>query len=207
MSKQKQQDILKEARKELKVRLDPKRYSHAKSVSDTAVQLAKVYGVDKDKARLAGLLHDWDKEYTDEEIRARVRSLRMSVDVHVYEEMPRLLHGPTAAVALKQRFPEIDNDVLQAIARHTSGAVHMSDLDMVIYIADVIEPLRTYKEIDTLRALVGKVSLEELFFTTYKQILEHLIDKKHRIHPDTVTIWNYYASRAKRTAARKGARD
>lgn len=207
MSKQRQQDILKEARKELKLRLAPKRYEHAKSVSETAVLLAKTYGVDKDKARLAGLLHDWDKEYTDKEIRARVRELRMSVDVRVYEEMPRLLHGPTAAIALKQRFPEIEDEVLQAIARHTSGAVHMTDLDMIIYIADVIEPLRTHGGIDTLRGLVGKVSLEALFFTTYKQILGYLIEKNHRIHPDTVTIWNYYASCAKNAAARKGSRD
>ena len=43
-------------------------------------------------------------------------------------------------------------DVVQAIARHTAAAVGMSDLDMIIYIADAIEPSRDFDGLDELRA-------------------------------------------------------
>ena len=77
--------------------MKPKRFEHARGVSKTAASLAETYGVDVRKARLAGLLHDWDKEYGDDEIRERARALGVDVDPYVLDTMPRLLHGPTAA--------------------------------------------------------------------------------------------------------------
>ena len=43
--------------RDLKKRLKPKRFEHARGVSKTAASLAETYGVDVRKARLAGLLH------------------------------------------------------------------------------------------------------------------------------------------------------
>ena len=45
----------------LKTYLDEERYTHTLGVRDCAVRLAGRYGVDIDKARLAGLLHDCAK--------------------------------------------------------------------------------------------------------------------------------------------------
>ena len=72
------------------------------------------------------------------------------VDVHPYvlDTMPRLLHGPTAAAELERAYPDLPADVVQAIARHTAAAVGMSDLDMIIYIADAIEPSRDFDGLD-----------------------------------------------------------
>ena len=73
------EDVLSDAffdarERDLKKRLKPKRFEHARGVSKTAASLAETYGVDVRKARLAGLLHDWDKEYGDDEIRERARA-------------------------------------------------------------------------------------------------------------------------------------
>ena len=61
--------------RDLAERLKPRRFDHVLSVSDTAAALAEAYGADVRKARLAGLLHDWDKEHSDDEIRQRARDL------------------------------------------------------------------------------------------------------------------------------------
>lgn len=42
-------------------RVNPSRYVHSISVAKTARKLARAYGYDGHVARMAGLLHDWDK--------------------------------------------------------------------------------------------------------------------------------------------------
>ena len=54
----------------LKKRLKPSRYEHSLGVSDTAVFLAKRFGVDETKAKVAGLLHDCAREYANDELLA-----------------------------------------------------------------------------------------------------------------------------------------
>ena len=190
-------EFYEQARKRLKERLDRKRYEHSLSVSDMAVRLARAYGVDERKARLAGLLHDWDKDYSDDEARARARDLGVKANPVVLDSMPRLLHGPTAALDLAREYPEIGDDVLQAIARHTSAEVGMTDLDMIVYTADAIEPLRPFDGMAAIRDRIGEASLEELFLATFQHVIAFLVDKKRRMHPDTVSVWNYYVERSR----------
>ena len=191
------EDVLSDAffdarERDLKKRLKPKRFEHARGVSKTAASLAETYGVDVRKARLAGLLHDWDKEYGDDEIRERARALGVDVDPYVLDTMPRLLHGPTAAAELVRAYPDLSADVVQAIARHTAAAVGMSDLDMIIYIADAIEPSRDFD------------GLEELFMMTFNHILLTLVERRRRLHPATVEVWNHYVARSRDAKAEKG---
>ena len=59
-------DAFYEARRdELEKRVGPRRFKHSLGVSETAEKLARVYGADETAARVAGLLHDWDKGYDD----------------------------------------------------------------------------------------------------------------------------------------------
>lgn len=180
---------------EVEQRVKAKRYKHILGVADTAEILASTYGVDVEKARLAGLLHDWDKGMRDGEIRQRAIDLGILEEVGpwVVEHMPEVLHGPTAAAALKREFPEIPDDVLHAIKCHTTGALEMSDLDKVLYVADAIEPNRQFAEADAMRDLVGKVDLDELFYQVYKFWTFALIRNDVVLHPDTIEIWNSIA--------------
>ena len=193
-------DFFRARKAELEQRVSPKRFKHSLGVSKACVQLAECYGVDVDKARLAGLLHDWDKGYDDEQARARVYELGMEdeIDPAIVESMPATLHGITAARALGRQFPQIPADVLQAIDRHTTAALDMSPLDMVLYIADAIEPGRQFGRIDELRAAVGKVSLEELYVQTYEYWVFLLFERRKPLHPDTIRIWNAHAERLSR---------
>ncbi len=182
---------------ELSKRVKPKRFSHSLGVSDTAAQMARAYGCDEATARLAGLLHDWDKGYDDAGIVARVRELGLEEEYASYLDMPHLLHGPTASVALARRFPSLPAQITRAIRLHTTGAVGMTDLDMIIYVADAIEPGRDYPGIEDLRAMVGTAELEELFMATFQHVLDNLVSRRKRIHPDTVKVWNHYAVRSR----------
>lgn len=190
---------------EVEKRVKPKRFKHIMGVADTAEMLARTYGVDVDKARLAGLLHDWDKGMRDGEIRQRALDLGIVDEVTpwVVEAMPEVLHGPTAAAALGREFPEIPEDVLQAIRCHTTGALEMSDLDKVLYVADAIEPNRQFDAAESLRALVGEVGLDELFYQVYKFWTLALIEHDVVLHPDTIGIWNSIA-KGKSKARKEG---
>ena len=46
----------------LKEHLSKKRYTHSMNVANSAVELAKRYGADADKAYVAGLLHDVERD-------------------------------------------------------------------------------------------------------------------------------------------------
>ncbi|MBQ3387356.1 MAG: nicotinate (nicotinamide) nucleotide adenylyltransferase, partial [Eggerthellaceae bacterium] len=86
-------EFLEARRQELLARVGEHRYAHIIGVAETAKSLAKAYGVDEDKAYLAGLLHDWDKAYDDEGIRARADELGLAIREDVYWGSPQTLHG------------------------------------------------------------------------------------------------------------------
>jgi predicted HD superfamily hydrolase involved in NAD metabolism len=176
----------------VKKRVDDERFEHILSVSATCELLAKVYGVDEKRARLAGALHDWDKCLSNKKVVKKARKLKLDkkIDPVVIEYMPKLLHGPTAAFSLKKEIPELPDDILHAIEVHTIACQNMSNLDMVLYVADAIEPTRSYPELDELTSLIGKVSLEELFYAVYRAWTVKLILNRRLLHPDTLSIYN-----------------
>ena len=182
-------------REEMSKRVPERRFAHIQGVADTATELARIYDVDPRKARLAGILHDWDKPYDDDGIRARAAQVGLEVDPLVLEYMPQTLHGLTAALWLGKEFPQIPRDVLQAVFRHTTCAVDMTDLDMIIYIADCLEPGRRFGRVDEYRELVGKVCLEELFFQVHGYWISLILEKGRTMHPGTIDVWNHYAIR------------
>lgn len=53
-----------------------------------------------------------------------------------------LLHGPAGAVLAQDAFGVTDPNVLSAIRYHTTGKVGMLPLDLIVYLADKIEPSR-----------------------------------------------------------------
>ncbi|MGB4592768.1 MAG: bis(5'-nucleosyl)-tetraphosphatase (symmetrical) YqeK [Coriobacteriia bacterium] len=170
-------------------RLGAKGVAHSVRVAETAGQIASAYDVDVDSARIAGLLHDWCKDADDAQLLQAAADRGLPV-TSVDDAVPYLLHSAVGAQEVREAFPDIDDDVVDAIAAHTYGSAGMSPLSMVVYVADTIEPARKHDSADALRAAVGTVSLLELFTRTYAESLRHLVDTRRRIHPDTVAMWN-----------------
>lgn len=109
----------------------------------------------------------------------------------VIDSMPKILHGATAGFALGIKYPNIPSDVLKAVINHTTAAMRMSKLDMVIYIADALDPGRNYPEYDELVEYIGKVSLEDLFCKVYAESTIAVIRKGKPLYPKTGEIWNH----------------
>lgn len=173
----------------VRARLGEAAVAHCLRVAATAGELALVYHVDPELSKLAGLLHDWDREQTREALLSAARDAGL-MPTPADEAIPYLLHARTAAIALKRAMPELPAEVLTAVARHTLGAADMSDLDMVIYLADMMEPARTYPGVESLREAVGTMPLPELFALGYQHSIAHLVSRRRPIHPETVAVWN-----------------
>jgi predicted HD superfamily hydrolase involved in NAD metabolism len=173
----------------VRARLGASAAGHSLRVAETAGELAETYGVDVEDARLAGLLHDWDRERPSADLLEAAREAGVAVSP-ADEEVPYLLHARTGAAGVKVAFPDLPSCVVLAVERHTVGSADMSPLDMVVYLADMIEPNREYRGVDKLRAAVGAMDLSELFALGYRQSVLHLIRSRKRIHPDTVAVWN-----------------
>ena len=173
-------------------RVNPSRYLHSISVAKTAKKLARAYGYDAQVARMAGLLHDWDKALLPDELQQRVADFNLNIDEAVVRDMPWVLHGPTAAAALRRDFPSFGEEVFQAIDRHTVGAANMAPLDMIVYVADKIEPTHDVAEYKRLYKQIGLVSLEELFYGVLKEGMAYLVRAGKPISYDSVTVWNWY---------------
>lgn len=165
------------------------RYLHSLGVSDTAASLAHMYGVDEEKAAVAGLLHDWEKDKSTQEILKN--PLVTTLGFENLQQVAPVVHGPLAALTLKERFPELTDDILHAIASHTTGDISMSDLDKIVYIADMIEPNRKpSKGVKVLRDLAGNIPLQELYKKAYASSLQFVLQKGSYLWPQAVTIYN-----------------
>ena len=168
-----------------------KRHAHSLGVARTADKLARCYGVNRFEAVAAGLLHDWDKVLSSDEVVAR--AIRYGVDVAGSPELAApLLHGPGAARELPELFPELPASVFQAIDRHTVGACDMTPLDMVVFVADAIEPGRHGSYAVELRSMVGASSLPDLFFACFSQGLVYVIQSGRYLYPTALDIYNHY---------------
>lgn len=169
----------------------PKRYAHSLSVARTAEQMALAYGVSAFEARVAGILHDWDKVFDDEEQIARAQELDVDLGVDAKLVCP-LLHGMTAARALKDRYPELPDAVWQAIDRHTIGATDMTPLDMVVFVADGAEPIR--KDVPAIRHVRDMIEahepLAEVFWSSFSLGVAYVIQTERYLYPGTLDIYN-----------------
>ena len=173
----------------LKERLDEAGFRHSKGVATCAHTMATLYGEDPQDAYLAGLLHDWDRECSPEQLVESAQRCGIALNT-VMRAHPRLLHAHTGAAAVAARFPQLKPSIIKAIESHTVGSIPMSDLDKIVYVADMIEPGRTYRQVESLRKMVGKVGLDALFCLCYQQSLYHLITHEKALHPDTLSVWN-----------------
>ena len=163
----------------------PKRLTHSLSVGLVAERLALPY-----PARVAGILHDWSKGLPNNVLLDRASTLGIDLGVD-YSLVEPVLHGMVAARELPGIFPELSSEVLQAIERHTLGDSHMSPLDMVIFVADGIEPFRkNASAIVSQRNHAGSLSLPDLFWESFADGVSYVIDTRRYLYPGTLNIYN-----------------
>ena len=175
---------IKEIKEKLKTALDEKRYNHSISVADEAVRLAKRYGYDKDKAYLAGLVHDCAKCITySDAIKSGCELDRETL------ACPAVVHAPVGAFIEEREYGIKDVEILDAIRYHTVAREQMTLLDKIIYLADIIEPYRDFDGVEELRKLCNE-DLDLAFCEALRRSVVFNIEKGNIIHPNTLYAWN-----------------
>lgn len=173
----------------IKEKLSKKRFEHSLRVAETALEMAKGRGLDEEQVHLAALLHDYAKDLPSDEL-LRIGREKGIILYKAEEVQPDLLHGPVGAWLLKQELEITDEAVLQAIRYHTTGHYPMTELDKIIYLADLLEPGRTYEGIASLRAICAENIDKGLLFA-FDSTLRYVLERKMLIHPLTVEARNW----------------
>ncbi len=154
--------------KKVKKMISKKRFHHTIAVAKSAKQLATFHKVDPKKAYLAGILHDAAKEFSDKDI---LKLMKNDASIKKFPNV-RTMHGAAAAHYAEQVFKVTDKEVLTAVAMHVIPKRKCSQLDMIIFLADKLEPSRTkYQNLDR-KALhsLSKTNLKKAFKKVKKQI-------------------------------------
>lgn len=172
----------------LKRQLSQKRLTHSANVSKTAEELAKRYGADQKKAKLAGILHDCAREISTPELLQMSKAFGIVVN-QVELSMPVLLHAALGAKLARREYNVEDEAVLRAITLHTTGDANMTLLDKIIYLADCIEPARKYPGVETLRILAAE-DLDKALLAALDHSLNYIVSQQGLIHPATVAARN-----------------
>ncbi len=161
-----------------------KRARHTMQVADYAKKLAPQFGVDAEKAYLAGLLHDCTKCYsTDWHIQyAEKNGIRLTEEDL---KSPQILHQYTGAVFAKKELDVTDQEILSAIECHTTGKADMTPMELLLFFADSCEPSRTYSGVENIRC-VGEHDLKNGVKMLLDSMVSALQKNNKYLHPRTL---------------------
>lgn len=173
----------------LRDKVSDKRLRHMIGVEETAQSLAQYYGYDEEKAGLAGLLHDYAKEETDQRFLEVIDQYQLDSDLKEWNN--NIWHGLVGSYIIKEELGLADAEILRAIEVHTVGSKEMSVLDKLLYVADYIEPSRSFPGVDKARELVYQ-SLDDTVAYATAQTVAHLIAKGVPVYPQTLETYNHF---------------
>lgn len=178
-------------KKLLKKYLDANRYEHTKGVMYTAACLAMRYGEDLEKAQLAGLLHDCAKCIPDTK-KIKICIKHQIPMTETEQKNPFLLHAKVGAYIAKEKYGVADQEILNAIACHTTGKPDMTLLEKIIYIADYIEPMRNKAPNLTYIRKLAFEDIDRALFKILSDTLTYLKREPKNLDSMTIQAYEYY---------------
>jgi nicotinate-nucleotide adenylyltransferase len=158
------------------------RLEHVAGCRETAARLAERWGADVREAEVAAILHDLTKKFDAEEQLLLCAKYDITIENFdpAYES---LLHAETGA-ALACRLFGISEAEREAIRWHTTGRAGMSLLEKIIYLADTIEPARSFEGAGELRRLAFE-DLDGAMIRSLEMSLEHIRRRGKKPHPSS----------------------
>jgi predicted HD superfamily hydrolase involved in NAD metabolism len=112
----------------------------------------------------------------------------------VLENRPiQVWHGPCAAVYISKNLKINDDEILSAIACHTTGKKNMSLLDKIVFLADYISSERDFSEVSELRKLC-KTSIDKAMIFALNISLKHIENTKKPLDKDTLAALEFFKS-------------
>lgn len=174
---------------ELKEILSTKRYRHSVGVMERAEELANIYNVDINAAKLVGIAHDIAKEMTSEEVFKYANNNKIVFD-DIEKKQPSLLHSKIGADICKKKY-NFTESMQEAIIYHTTGSENMDMLAKIIFIADATEKNRNFENLEYLVTLSNS-NIDEAIVYYLDATIKGVINKKQLIHPNSVLTRNSF---------------
>lgn len=178
---------IEEIKEKLKNCLSYERYIHSLGTMEKAMELAERFGLDVEKAQVAGLLHDCAKCISNEELEAYS---------HAFDESEKMScktwHAPVGEIIARQDYGVTDDEILSSIRWHTIGKVDMSNFEKVIFLADKIENRTREPEFREKieKALNKHNSLDYAMLKSFKITIKSLVKRKLPICFQTIEVYN-----------------
>ncbi|MTV82637.1 bis(5'-nucleosyl)-tetraphosphatase (symmetrical) YqeK [Secundilactobacillus folii] len=167
--------------------LKPARFEHVQRVEATAIKLAKQYGVNVEKASIAGLIHDYAKQRPDKDFIDAIHRYKLDPDLVNWNNA--IWHGVVGAELIKTELGIFDEEIIDAVRFHTTGNRYMTKLAQIIYMADYIEPARDFDGVEKARLLTSQNLALAVAYQT-KHTLMYLLTNNQRIYPKTIDTYN-----------------
>jgi HD superfamily phosphohydrolase YqeK len=99
------------------------------------------------------------------------------------------MHAAIGAEIARSEFGIADGDVLGAIAHHTVAGPGMTDLEKVLYVADSIEPGRTFAARAALEAAAFR-SLDDGLLACVRASMDHLTATRVAVAQETLDLYD-----------------
>ena len=163
--------------------LKHKRIPHVLGTEQEAIRLAKRYGADVEKARIAALLHDCTKKLEMEDQLELCRHYGIELD-ELESRALKLLHAKTGAAIARDVFG-VDEEIYNAIWWHTTGHGGMTLLEKIIYLADYIEPSRVFPGVEDLRKACYE-DLDKGLLMGLEMTIEEMLSMGNPVHRATI---------------------
>lgn len=174
----------------IKPMMSGKRYTHCCNVADMCVRLAGIFGESEDKAFTAGILHDIRKEVDFDTMEREMLSSGYFVDPAEHYSQ-KTWHGIASAYYVKNILGIDDADILNAIRFHTVGRPHMSRLEKIVYLGDLVSAERDFDDVELYRAYTLD-NLDNAMFRVLEWSIPNTIGKGGKIPVSTIEAYNYY---------------
>ena len=172
--------------------LKPNRVAHVLGCRDTAVALAKRWGVSEIDAARAGILHDITKAL-DGPLQLTLCRCYGKILSDFSIRYPKTLHAFTGSLVAQRIFGE-NEAVVAAIESHTTGKAAMNMLEKIIYVADYMEPNRDFPGVKKLRRLAFS-DMDEALKLGLHMTLEHLARQGAEVSPESREALEYFEAK------------
>jgi predicted HD superfamily hydrolase involved in NAD metabolism len=144
-------------------------FSHSCQVGQTAKRIAKKYGLDQQKAEIAGFLHDIGGIVPNEQ---RVE-IAEKLGIGLFSEeraFPMIIHQKLSKYIACEVFQVTDKEILSAVECHTTLKSDSTTFDQVLFIADKIswdQPSNPPYLFELLEELDDSIESAARFFVDY----------------------------------------
>lgn len=176
----------------LKYIKDSERKAHVRGCAKSARELALRWDFDADTAEEAAILHDLTKNM-ETEFHLMINKKYGSFFTDAELENGKLMHAKTSAYFARELYG-ISEEVFSAIYWHTTGKPNMTKLEKLVYLADLIEENRRFKDV----AQIRKLAFEDLDMAMRYALTVGIEKLKHSgIQPceDSVHALSFYGGK------------